>query len=474
MAIIMIFLFTMLFMWGVAVYSYLPGSVNNGKYVLGITIPVQYRKEEKVQEILRDYHKKMRYINGIGLLACVPVLLLNEYMSIDVLLLLLWYGLLIYFHQENVERCARKLYSLKQKNGWLVGNPHVVRIDTALSGRKDTASVSVRWLFFAWLIGLGSCLLPGLWAKGLLSWTVLVAFIGVETLFFLIWLGVKKAPRRVVCSDAEVNGKLDHILRFEWSRCMVIHSYGIAAFTLYMNWKLYADARQEEAGMLSAGTNPMTVFVLAFGMIGSVLSIYFAYHNVKKEKEKLLANLAEEGAELYGDDDEYWLNGYPKGVHPTGFTEKRIGVGWTFNASLKSSAADKAILVLGSVFVAGICLFLIPFDFARVRLEVEDNRCRVSAASMNYSFALDDIGQITLVEEKPSMSKKNGYDSNRLFLGDFRVQGYGTCKVFAFVKNDMAVRVDTPNKTIWLNGENEEETQYFYEMLQEAAGKVDR
>lgn len=478
MAIFIIIAFVLLFMWATVVFTYKSGAIENGKYVLGITLPAQYRKEEEVLKITADYRRVMKRINLMGLAACVPVLLASDYMSFCFLFLMLWFGLLIYFHQENVERCARALYGVKQKNGWLTGNAHVVRIDTVLSSQKDKGAVSFGWMIPAYPLGLAGCFMA--WQKNagayelsgaaimgggaaLLPWSVTVSFIGTELLFLAVYMAVRKAKPQVICGETAFNQKMDRIVRREWTGCMVLHSYGMALFTVYMGWMAQRNGTASDD---SAPRNFSALgLIVLLGIVGSAYTIYLSQHNVKKGKARILTALAESGTEVYGDDDEYWLNGYPAGMRPAGLSEKRIGIGWTTNASLKGGTADKLVLVLLAAFVVGICLFLMPFDFAQVKLEIGDGRCRVSAASMGYGFALEDVEQVTLLEKRPAMSKKSGYDSNRFFLGDFRVQGFGTCKVFVSLKNDLVIRVDTKDRIVWFNSESAEETRAFYEEL---------
>ena len=87
---------------------------------------------------------------------------------------------------------------------------------------------------------------------------------------------------------------------------------------------------------------------------------------------------------------------------------------------------------------------------------------------MGYTIDLEDVKEVTLLEERPDMSKKHGYDSNRFFLGDFRVKGYGTCKVYIDLGNDCVIKVDTGDKLVWFNGATREQTREFYDKLKEA------
>lgn len=480
MAIILILTFTMLSMWAAVVFCYRMGAIENGKYLLGITLPEKYRKEPEVLAVIKAYQKRMRRINGFGLAACVPVLLLNGYMSFAFLGIMIWFGLLMYFHLKNIRDSAQSLYVLKQRKGWLVGNPHVVRIDTALSSLKDTGMVPFRWLAAAWLAGLGGCMLligretaqagPTGGAISIYGWVAMLCFVLAELSIGLAHYGIGRAKHQVYCSDSRVNQKLDRVMRHEWSRCMVFQAYILAVLMLVTGWMWSGGPGIKQGD--HAGSRWFFLFAVFLGAAVSLFTICAAYSKVSETRKRLLGSLPEDSAELYGDDDEYWLYGYPAGKRPAGLTERRIGAGWSSSSSAALGLTEKSALVVIALLSLGISLFLMPFDFADISMEIEGNRCRISGASMGYSFDLDEIQEIALMHERPSMSKRSGYDSNRFYLGDFRVEGYGTCKAYVFVKNDSVIKVVTPEKIIWFNGKNEEETRLFYEELKDARKKI--
>lgn len=472
MAIIIILGFTMLFMWGTVAFSYTGGAVCNGKYVLGITLLEPHRKEEEVREIMETYGRQKKRIDWMGLALILPVLMFNGYLSVTVALLMIWFCLQASLHQENVRRCAKKLYAVKQKKGWLAGNTHVVRIDTALSARQEKGAVSLWWLLPAYLAGGVGCVWAwqasgGSLLSQIFGWGPVGIFVKVEILFLLVSVGIRKARSQVYCSDTDANQKMDKVVRYEWSRCITVHAYATAALTWYMGWRLRDTSAQEAERYVYEGERMLALLGLLLVMGGSLYLVCRTYLRVKKVKEQVLYSLAMAGEEVYGDDDEYWLNGYPAGKQSAGggLQEKRIGIGWTTNNSLRANTLDKAVYAFIAVSILGICLFLAPFDFAKITMELDDGRCRIQAASMGYSFALEDVETVELVDQRPSMSKKSGYDSNRFFLGDFRVSGYGACKVFCSLQNDMAVKVETKDKIIWFNSENPDETKRFYEKL---------
>lgn len=472
MVLILIFLFTVLCMWGCLVFSYQSASEENGKYLLGITLPPQYRREPQVLEVLEKYRHRLRRLHIIGLLSGLVTILLSDYCSLLIIYLISWFGLLCHFYQQNVRDSAAALYEVKRRNGWLTGDPHIVRIDTALSSIGNRGAVSLWWLLPAWLIGGSSCALS--WKKVLEGGGSLpssltaatISFAVMEGLLLLICVGIRRARPQVYCSNTLANQKMNNVVKREWSCLMVLYAYGIAVFTIFMTW----PGRHDVDGFthirdLSVSSLISAVMVLLFGSLGGILLIYLTYDKIRRVKVRILQNLAEEGTQLYGDDDEYWLNGYPEGIRPHGLTEKRIGIGMTTNPSLKPDMGEKAVWIITAVFILGIALFLLPFDFARISMNVEEDRCIIRGASMSCTFDLDEVEDIALVPERPSMSKRNGFDSNRFYLGDFKVEGYGNCKVYVCLKQELVIRVRTQDGIIWFNSESREETEKFYEEL---------
>lgn len=459
MVLIIIFLFVNISMWAGLAFAYSSSCIHNEPYVLGIQIPREQKNSAQVQEILAQYKSKYRKITVAGFLLGILMLLANEYMSIIIMAIVLWFGALMWFYENNVMEKARMLYELKLKNGWLVGEPHVVRIDTALSSMRDKKSVSMAW----WIpSGIAAVF------AGFLGWQnmqpySLVFIISYGSAFiamFLVYISIRYARPHVYCDKSEINQKINSTVKFEWTKCFVLQGYFLAFMSIYFAFPDILVKRGIDQG-INATAIIMTCFFLTAGTLFVMLLSYF---NVKKVKNTLLSCLADKGEEIYGDDDEYWLNGYnSSGRKHTGLTEKRIGVGFTFQSA--SGFTEKCIIIVTILVTMGLALFIMPFDFADISLEIEGESCRIQAASMGISFDISDVEQVTLLDEMPSMSKKHGYDSNRLLLGDFRVEGFGKCKAYVSLHNESVIKIDTNDGIIWLNHDSELQTQQFYSQL---------
>ena len=119
MAIMVFIIVTMLFMLGVLVFT--TGSsmvLDNGSYYLGITIPRNYRNEEAVKAIAAEYKKSWRGISLIGLVTCFMILFFYDYVSIQMVYIMVWFFALMYVYQQNLKKYGWKLYNWKITQEW--------------------------------------------------------------------------------------------------------------------------------------------------------------------------------------------------------------------------------------------------------------------------------------------------------------------------------------------------------------------
>ena len=462
--------FVILFMWISLVVTYGSGGVQKGSYLLGITLPTRFRGEPQVTEVLQDYQKAVRGINLLALVCGLLLLFLSDYLSFQFPCLLLWFFAMIQLYQDNVEKYARRLYQVKRQNGWLAENSHVVRIDTALARVGEKGAVSFLWYLPAWVLG-GIGVLPWLGpekSKAFLAAGILC--LSVQFLLAVCALAIRKSKPRVYCSDTLANQKLSNVIKREWSRCMLVHSYGVAAFILFLRWRAGQDLSEVFLDGMDLTVSQLfsLLLILGVGCLGTIFSLWRVHKRIEAVREQIDQSLEAKGAEIYGDEDEYWLYGGGTGggkIPSPGLTEKRIGIGLTFSSSLEGGIAERVVYGLLAVFCLGFFLFFLPFDFADIRMDIQEGTCSIQAASFSCHFALEDVEEIVWVDERPRMSKIGGLDSNRFYLGSFRVKDYGKCKVYLSLEHSAAIRVTTKEETIWFNDDSLEGTREFYEKL---------
>lgn len=122
--------------------------LDNGSYYLGITIPRNYRNEEAVKVIVAQYKKSWRVISLIGLVTCFMILFFYDYVSIQMVYIMVWFFALMYVYQQNLKKYGWKLYNWKITQEWYNSEENtgkLRRIDTAVTVNKDRMPVSAYW-----------------------------------------------------------------------------------------------------------------------------------------------------------------------------------------------------------------------------------------------------------------------------------------------------------------------------------------
>ena len=442
---------TMLFMLATLAFTMGSSSViENGIYYLGITLPKERRKEEAVVQIVREYRKSFRRINFAGLLAVVPAILISDFVSAFIVYLMLWFFVLIYVNGANLERSGWKLYNWKVSQNWYVKKEPARRVDTAISSKKHTMPVPVYW-------GIAPLALAAycgfrIFTDG--SGTVGTAFCLCTVMFLAMYFAIVHAPNRVYCDNSDANMKINKSIKYEWSRCMMVHAYG-AALMAFISISGIANRGSVHAYPAFMVTMAVIVWIIP------VFVLLMTWNNTSRAKQMAVID------DFYDDDDLYYLTG-ERNPNQGMLQEKRVGIGFSLNMGKK---ADMVLVVLVMLFVCGIALFMLKFDLADIKLDIaagEDGRsyASVEAAGEKNGFYIDEIESVELLAHYPSLSKNYGYDGTVYYIGEFNASGYGACNVWVCLKTAPVVVVRTQDKVYIFNDESEEGTRQMYELVQ--------
>ena len=209
--------------------------------------------------------------------------------------------------------------------------------------------------------------------------------------------------------DSRVNVEINKSVKYEWSRCMLLHSGMAAIIALVIS---FLSTRE-----LPAMVKGISYLLLMLCTAGGMAAMFVADRNVRKVKNQ--ANFAK----YYDEDDMYYLLG-KKNPNAPRVQERRLGIGFEINAG---NGVETIIVALTMVFVIGIAIFLSRYDFADITMsftEETDGRVqvRVAAADERDSFYTDEITEIELLENYPHMSKNTGYDGTVYNIGAFNAK----------------------------------------------------
>ena len=457
MMLMIIMVGTMLLM--LATLAYTMGSsatLENGVYYMGITIPAKWRGEEAVKSIRAEYRRSWRRISLAGLAAGLAILLFYDYVSLQIVYLITWFFALMYVYREALKRYGWKLYHWKVEQEWYRNDNEggqVRRIDTALTNRKHSMPVRPYWGIAPML-----CVVYCGYRYLTAGFSVVSAcFAACAVMFLAMYFVIVRSRTKVYCDDSRVNVEINKSVKYEWSRCMLLHSGMAAIIALVIS---FLSTRE-----LPAMVKGISYLLLMLCTVGGMVAMYVADRNVRKVKNQA------DYAKYYDEDDMYYLLG-KKNPNAPRVQERRLGIGFEINAG---NEVETVIVALTMVFVIGIAIFLSRYDFADITMsftEETDGRVqvRVTAADERDSFYVDEITEVELLENYPRMSKNTGYDGTVYNIGAFNVSGYGKCRTYVCLKTKSAILVRTQDKTYLLNDESEEGTRELYDRLVEACG----
>ncbi len=456
MVVMVIEIITMLFMLATLVYTMGSGSVlENGAYYMGITIPKEHRDEESVKNIKAEYMRSWKRISLIGVVTCFTILIFYDYVSIQMVYILTWFFVLMYAYQNSLKKCGWKLYNWKIEQDWYKGSENggrLCRIDTALTSSKKKMPISP-YCGVLPMAMVGFCV----FRYCAVDFSVVsCSFAACAVMFFVIYFVIARSRTKVYCDDSEVNIAINRSVKYEWSRCMMLHSF-MAAFIALVLSLGYTSGTQLNGGKMFAYLGYAMIMLCS---LGSFAALVVAYTNVQKVKNQAGA------VQYYDDDDIYYLTG-KKNPNAPRLMERRVGIGFSLNAGSK---VDLVVIGITMLFTVVLALFLAKYDLANVSLDItSDDSGRkiayVEAAGERSQFYLDEITDVELLDALPDMSKNVGYDGTVYNIGSFNVSDYGKCDTYICLKTPMAVVVRTADRVYVFNDETADGTRQMYESL---------
>ncbi|MFA9466631.1 MAG: DUF5808 domain-containing protein [Velocimicrobium sp.] len=453
---IVINLFVTLVVWVSLVLTDKTAESANGNILLGVSLPHLELQNNEVQIIVQKYHKAYTLTGTIFFLLMLPLLIISKYVSISILYILAWCCLLFFVNSLIQKRYFNKLYTLKKENKWYVGEKHIISIDTEVSRLKGKMPASRFWFFLAFIISIIP-IVPLLYKQEYHYFSLVFPICSLISVVigFLAYMIVTKERTITYSENTEVNLALNQIYKHQWSKCWILQAHiGSILYTLMFFLVQY---RILDSSVMMALLGISTCLTYA--------PILSAYYTIRNERHNLLLFTSKE---VYIDEDQYWATGnYNNPNDKRIWVEKRIGFGTTVNMASKFGKFSNvflAIIVIGTIVLAK---FLMPLDFGTVEFELKNHIAYISAPMYSDSFSIDDVKTMEQIDQLPKMSKHNGGDSDRFFVGKFNVQGYGNCSVYVHRNNPPYIVITLSDRIIIFNGVTPQKTDEFYFLLKE-------
>lgn len=422
---------------------------------IGCTLPLTAQHDPRVQEICREYKKRVWRWFFIMTAGLVPVLLLPRF-SLAFAYIFIWMLAAMAPSFVLFARYNGRLRALKAENGWL--SPYGGTIVAADLGAKpeELGRPLSKWLFIPpFLVSLLPCV-PALlsenegerWGGLILGLTF--ALCCLMSLFFYPLI-FRQRPD-VVDSDSRVNAALTRVRRYNWGKTWIAMSWLSALLALGF-WLL-----RESAFWLMLLTLAYTA-----GMLYFALRAEFA---VRRAQERLPR---ESGARDYVDEDRFWLWGlfYCNPDDRRTLVSDRTGMGMGMNLAKPAGKITMGLVAL--ILVIGVplaALWLIAMDYTPREARIEDGVLYFEHFTEKYEIALDEISGTELLDELPSARRVAGTGLDTLCEGRFDVQGYENVRISLDPGQGCCIVVLTEGGlTRIFNLMTEAETEGFYAEL---------
>ena len=431
---------------------------------IGISLPGDVLKSREIEDIVKQYRKALLVLVLIAAAASVPLFFLLSYVSIAILFLFTWMGVVFYAANRVFTKYHRKLLVLKQNNRWFGNNARIVTIDTEVSRLKDTMPVSGQWFILPALLSLLPFLLAFL-NKNADVMLLSIGSLSVITTAVSIWL------YKIVCSERTISISNDTAVNMAYNT--------MRKNTLSRGWLFFALLESLVIAVISFVTwqygmaVQLTVIILMVLSLFGVLIIVGAYQKVQNKQQRLKDA---QNNNVYIDDDSGWENGlmfYNNPYDERTMVEKRSGYGYTINmASKKGKTFMYGTLGFVALILVGVTGITMWADFGEVEMKMvsDKNTIEIQAPMYGYQFDAGDIASIDMVDDIPGGIRTNGISTERYSLGNFDINGYGKSKLYVVWEAPYIV-IQLDGLYVFINGDTEEQTQDYYNQLMELAGE---
>ena len=412
--------------------------------MLGVTLTKELRKSDEVENIGKVYRKELDTACLILALAGIPGLFL-KHVSVSMTWYMFWLIAVIIVPYIPFVRGWKSLRALKRQSGYEIAGQEAQTIYVDLSAitesRKDPSPL---WYLPPMVMGLVPCVLCfAFWGTGSF-WVIELCYFSMFACIVLFFAMAYKAYRHqraeMVDDRTELTLALTRVRHYNWHKMMLWSSWLTGVFTLAMYFTF------KHVAWILLVTVVYTVLIL-------VLAIQTEF-TVRRVQEKLTRD---SGDQIYEDEDHYWLWGSfyynPNDRHV--LKNNRTGMNMTMNLATRTGKGFAIFTVIMILSLPFFGIRLMAEEFTPINFSLKNETLVVKHLKEEYTVDLEDILSAEVLDELPRTGKDIGTNMDTLLKGQFRVDGYGTCKLCLNPKEDQFLVIVTEDRTYIFSPEDE-------------------
>lgn len=463
-AVIILMVFTNIFTVGCVHVAYRLAGKYREHIILGVTLKEEQFRESDVQKVVADYNSVfLKTMIGGYITAILVMLPIKWYMSIWLIVYMLWLFGVIGVSQWLYTKYHKKLYALKKARGFICGKViNEITIDTKLSIAKGKMAISPGYF----LLSIAIVLLPLLsekfrtllWEEKEITFIMYGTIMIVKAAYILMYYLFVRQRSVVYSQNSEVNIACNRVSKRGFSIIF------LTACTL--DSISYLTFLGDLANFRYISFVSVILFIVL--QLGIVFGIVIGLFRIKEKRDEIKKQA---DTVCVVDEDEYWEKGYyynPKD-NRLFIQDRDNGMHMSMNMAKKSAWVITGITILGTLaVVVWTSVIMLRLDFVETKYMVED-KLQILAPSYPLTVEFDDITDIKLIEKLPDvrMSKDNGAATDQYSIGKFHIRNQGSCWLYVYHGYSPIVEVKTKEQTIYFNSKTEGVAEECYRKLQE-------
>lgn len=168
-------------------------------------------------------------------------------------------------------------------------------------------------------------------------------------------------------------------------------------------------------------------------------------------------------------EDRYWKWGmiYCNPNDSKGLVTTRVGFGTTANMAKSWAKVLTGVGVACFLVMPALCIWMMAEEFTPIYLTYEDGVVISGQFKENYRIPEGAVEEVQLLNEIPSMSKKNGTGMKNLRKGTFHIRNVGDCEVLQNPQNEYVLYIRTADREYYLSDAEDAQTQKVYRELKD-------
>lgn len=429
--------------------------------LFSVSMKDEWIKDTQVQAIIATFKNQMNLYLVIMMITPFSTLL-TEHFSIQLTIWMLWLLVLIFLFYLPFVIANIKLKEWKKQHH-LYEEQRLDRYFEMKSAGKVRKVRTIPFLIptlLSFLIAAGVSFLPEILANT----AIFDTSIGMSAVNFVLaactpflWIAaicIDRQPVEVISNDSNVNINYARAKKNTWKNFWLICAWLNTGFTALVS--IFSVLTYGSGMIILVGSIIYTLLVLllCIPLVTRIKKINESY-----ESRRDLIDI--------DYDDDQWIGGIayynPNDNHT--LVEARIGVGTTINMA---TPLGKGLLIISIIALLSIplsCVWVIMEEFTPIDLRVEDGTLYARHLNVDYELDVDDIENVLLITELPSMSKTNGSAMDNLEKGEFHIRNHGKCQVFLNPQNTKFIVFTCNGTEYYMGGYDDNQTQEVYDSI---------